>query len=114
MKGKVPTPKPPAPEPQDATKGYDLSTGWAIVLIAGILIYVLGIIVLKVFGLIQRGGDMPASEMKHDIHMKDVTKRLTLVVNLKGYKVWLFRKTLATVCLRIVAWLLGVKYEREE
>ncbi len=56
---------------------------------------------------------MASNEMKYDLHISDVTRRLTLVVNLRGYPVWLFRKRLAMVYLWIASKLLGVKIERE-
>jgi len=57
---------------------------------------------------------MASSVIEIDLHMKDVMKKVTLVVNLKGVKTWQFRKNLAMIHLRIIAWLLGVGIRVEE
>ena len=56
---------------------------------------------------------MASSEVKYDLYMKDIMKKMTMVINLKGYEVWLLRKKLAMIYLWVAARLLGVKTERE-
>ena len=57
---------------------------------------------------------MPSSEVKYDLHMKDIAKKLTMVINLKGVRAWEFKRKLAMIHLRIAAWLLGVGIRLEE
>ena len=50
MKGKVPTPKPPAPEPMEVTTGSDIQVGaWFGI---AIIIYVFGLIIASILGKI--------------------------------------------------------------
>ena len=50
MKDKVPTPKPPAPEPMEVTRGSDVPVGALFGIM--VIIYVFGLIALKIFGII--------------------------------------------------------------
>ena len=51
---------------------------------------------------------------KINLHMKEVMKDTTLIVNLKGYRVWLIRKKLAMIFIWIASRLLWVKFEIKE
>ena len=62
MKDKVPTPKPPAVEPMEVTRGGDIQIGALFGIV--VILVVFGLIALSVLGKVQTGDNMKVLRWK--------------------------------------------------